>query len=87
MHVKLYTKEHCPYCVNAKNVLDWKRIPYELYQLNVDFTRETIKEQYPNARTFPIVVIDGFHIGGFNELNKMIQEQTNISQRLLNEGD
>ena len=27
--VKIYTKEHCPYCVRAKSLLDRKGVVYE----------------------------------------------------------
>ena len=36
--------------------------------LDEDFTREELFEQFPTARTFPQIRIDGDSIGGYNEL-------------------
>lgn len=79
MHVVLFTKENCSYCNSAKTFLKSKGIYFEERSLGLDFTRETLLEMYPTAKTFPVVVIDGFNIGGFNELTKTINEQTKDS--------
>jgi glutaredoxin len=88
MNVVIYTKDNCSYCTSAKSFLKNKNIPFQELALNVDFTRETLLEQFPSARTFPVVVIDGFNIGGFSELVTTINEQTvNQNIRFLAEED
>lgn len=87
MQVTLFTKENCSHCNSAKIFLKSKGIVYEERTLGQDFTRETLLEMYPSAKTFPVVVIDGFNIGGFNELTKLINEQTkdNTNKFLIEE--
>jgi hypothetical protein len=53
--------------------------------LNRDFTREILKETYPSAMSFPVVVVDGFYIGGYAQLAEKLNEQNNSTQQLLNE--
>jgi glutaredoxin 3 len=85
MKVTLYTKHDCFYCSQAKVLLASKNIPFNELRLNDDFTRDNILEMFPNAKTFPVVVVDGFNIGGFQQLQTMISEQTTSSAKLLNE--
>lgn len=83
--VEIWTKENCSYCTKAKQFLSNKNIPYTELKLNEDFTREHLLEKFPNARTFPVIVIDGFYIGGYTQLEEMVNEQRD-SRKLLNEG-
>jgi glutaredoxin 3 len=85
MKVTLYTKQNCAYCSQAKVLLASKNISYTELKLDSDFTRETLLEMFPSAATFPVVVVDGFNIGGFSQLQTMINEQTTSTAKLLNE--
>lgn len=86
MNVTLYTKSKCNFCTNAKMLLSSKGISYHELKLDEDFSRENIKELFPSAKTFPIVVVDGFNIGGFSELKEYLTEETKDNRKLLNEG-
>jgi glutaredoxin len=35
--------------------------------------------------SFPVIVVDGFYIGGYTQLESMLNEQTKSTQQLLNE--
>lgn len=85
MKVTLYTKQDCFYCSQAKVLLASKNISYTELKLDSDFTRENLLEMFPTAATFPVVVVDGFNIGGFTQLKYMIEEQTTSTAKLLNE--
>lgn len=88
MHVVIYTKDKCNYCVSAKTFLKSKNIPFTEMALGLDFTRETLLEMFPTAKTFPVVVVDGFNIGGFSELVSTINEQTiDDGKKYLIEGE
>jgi hypothetical protein len=63
-----------------------KNIPFNEMKLNEDFTKEYLLELFPSATTFPVVVVDGFNIGGFDQLNKMLNEQTETTGKFLIEG-
>jgi len=84
-HVEIWSKPDCPYCARAKSVLRTNNISFTEKMLNRDFTREILKETYPSAMSFPVVVVDGFYIGGYTQLAEKLNEQNNSTQRLLNE--
>lgn len=83
MNVVLYTKDACSYCTNAKLLLTSKGISYTEYKLGEDFSRETLLEMFPEARTFPVIVVDGFNIGGYVQLKTKLDESLNTTQKLL----
>jgi glutaredoxin 3 len=88
MNIVIYTKKDCSYCVSAKQFLEMKNMSYQEKVLGEDFTRETLLEAFPNAKTFPVIVVDGFNIGGYNEMTKYINENfTNKGQKFLFEGE
>ncbi len=63
------SKDPCPYCEQAKNLLTLKGIEYEERNItHGTWTREQLMEAVPNARTVPQIFLDGQLIGGFNEL-------------------
>ena len=86
MNVVLYSREDCSYCTRAKMILATRNIPYKELKLNEDYTKEHLLELYPSVTTFPVVVVDGFNIGGFTELAKMITEQKEPLGKFLTEG-
>jgi len=86
MNVIIYTKDACSYCTNAKLLLNSKGLSYTEYKLGEDFTRETLLEMFPEAKTFPIIVIDGFNIGGYIQLKEKLNSESNDSRKFLTEG-
>jgi glutaredoxin 3 len=71
MTVEIWGKENCAFCTRAKSLVESKGISYVYKQMGVDFTRDEVFEQFPGARTFPQIKVDGKPIGGFNELSEM----------------
>ena len=84
-HVMIWSKPDCPYCNSAKNVLRNHNIAFEEKMLDRDFTREILLETYPSAKTFPVVVVDGFYIGGYTQLAQRLTEEKSNTSQLLNE--
>lgn len=70
MKTVIYSKPNCIFCEKAKELLDFQNIPYELKVLDVDFTREELLEMFPDAKTYPQIIFEGEHIGGFDNLAK-----------------
>jgi glutaredoxin len=83
--IEIYSKPDCPYCTKAKQLLSTMNMPFNEYKLNEDFTREGILERFPHAKSYPIVVVDGFHIGGYTQLAEKINTESQDSRKLLNE--
>ena len=85
MKVTLYTKQECFYCSQAKVLLASKNIQFQEMKLDEDISRENLLEMFPSAKSFPVIVVDGFNIGGFTQLKTMLAEQTTSTAKLLNE--
>jgi glutaredoxin len=85
-HVTIYTKDNCVFCTKAKMVLTNRGIQYNELKLHEDFTSEALKELFPSARTYPVIVVDGFNIGGCTELELILNEETEKGKKFLIEG-
>ena len=70
--VVIYGKEQCAYCMMAKNLCEQKGLEYEYKMLNEDYTPPEFFDLFPGARTFPQIVVDGKHVGGFTELKESL---------------
>lgn len=71
MIIEIWGKDNCPFCTKAKALVESKSLNYVYKQLDVDFTREELFKEFPTARTFPQIRVDGKGIGGYQELNSM----------------
>lgn len=72
--VVMYFKVPCPYCVNAKRLLDEKGIKYDVIDLtNQPEEMQRIKDQ-TGWRTVPIIMIDGKLIGGYSDMKALDEE-------------
>jgi len=85
MQVEIYTKLNCSYCALAKQILNQNNIAFTESVLEKDFTRETLKEKFPTATSYPVIVLDGYFIGGYNQLKTIIEEKNSNTQKLLTE--
>lgn len=74
MKVMVYSKDACPYCVKAINLLKTTDLEFEELKLDKHFSREELLEWFPDAKTFPIITLDNMWIGGYNELVEVVEE-------------
>lgn len=72
MKAVVWSKDMCPYCVQAKKLLELKGIEYEERNINKDWTREQLLEAVPTARTLPQIFLDDECVGGFQELKQRL---------------
>jgi glutaredoxin len=73
MKAVVWSKDSCPFCVQAKALLKQKGIELEERNINKDWTKEQLLEAVPNARTLPQIFLDDKLVGGFTELRKHLQ--------------
>ena len=73
MKAVVWSKDSCPFCDQAKNLLKMKGIEFEEKKIGYGFTREDLLEAVPTARTVPQIFLDDQLIGGFTELKKHLQ--------------
>ena len=74
MKAIVWSKDGCPYCVQAKSLLESRSIEYEERNINQDWTREQLLEAVPTARPRPQIFLDQELVGGFTELRKKLTE-------------
>jgi glutaredoxin len=77
MKAIVWSKNSCPFCVQAKSLLTQKGIEFEERNIETDWSKEQLLEAVPTARTLPQIFLDDQLIGGFNELRKHLQESSN----------
>ncbi len=68
MVIQIYGKRCCSYCYKAKQLCKREGLDFVYKELNKDFTREEFLGQFPGAKTFPQIRMDGKNIGGYTEL-------------------
>lgn len=67
--IVIYTKDYCPYCVKAKQLLKIKKQDFtEVDITNDEVGRQQMLEKAPNARTVPQIFIGDTHVGGCDDL-------------------
>ena len=49
--VEIYGKTGCPYCEKAKQICETRELKYNYYTLDREYSRETLLEMFPGART------------------------------------
>ena len=71
----VWSKDYCPYCVNAKSLLDSKGIVYEERNISQGkWTKEQLLEAVPGARTVPQIFVDDKLIGGYDQLKEYFNQ-------------
>tara|TARA_B100001123_G_C15201427_1_gene983516 strand:- start:294 stop:533 length:240 start_codon:yes stop_codon:yes gene_type:complete len=76
MNVEIYSKTNCSYCDKAKIRL--QKFKPQILMLDQDYTREDFMKKFPNAKTFPQIVINNEHVGGYYELEKWLAFNTPV---------
>ena len=75
MNAVIWSKPNCPYCDQAKNLLKLKGIPYTEKMVGIEYTKEDLLKEVPNARTVPQIFLDEELIGGFTDLAAHFKEK------------
>ena len=74
MEVSIYSKPNCVFCDKAKMKLQ-KHNP-KIYMLDIDYNRNDFFKKFPQAKTFPQIIINNELVGGYHELNKWIEKNS-----------
>jgi glutaredoxin len=76
--ITIYGKPSCPSCTKAKTLCETRNLEFTYKQLDTDFTREELFEQFPTARTFPQIIVGGHKVGGYEQMVEYI-DNTNYN--------
>lgn len=70
--VVIYSKETCPYCVMAKNLLKQKGVSsFEEIRIDLDDTKRDEMIKLTGRMTVPQIFIGDTHVGGFDDLSAL----------------
>ena len=74
MKISIYSKPNCVFCDKAKIKLQ-KHNP-KIYMLDKDYNRDDFFKKFPQAKTFPQIIINNEQIGGYQELEKWLEDNS-----------
>ncbi len=81
--VTIYSTSVCPYCVQAKALLDKLGVAFDEVLIDQDTAaRQRFAEVTNGARTVPQIIIGDTPIGGFTELLRL-QQQGELEKLLV----
>ena len=72
--IYIWGKPACPSCTKAKSLCEQRGYDFEYRELGKDFNRDEILSEFPSARTFPQIVVNGQKIGGYEQFTKYIED-------------
>ena len=76
MKAVVWSKYHCPYCDQAKGLLTQKGNSFEERKIGDGYSKEDLLEAVPGARTVPQIFINDDLIGGFTELKRYFEQES-----------
>lgn len=83
--ITIYSKQTCPFCDKAKNLLQTKGVDISsVEEIRVDLNPDALQEmmQKTNRRTVPQIWIGERWVGGFDDLSAL--DQSGELNKLLN---
>jgi glutaredoxin 3 len=75
MKATIWSKYHCPYCDQAKALLQQKGYEIEERKIGDGYTKEELLEAVPTARTVPQIFLGEEYVGGFDQLKIKLQKE------------
>jgi glutaredoxin len=69
MNIVIYSKPNCPWCVKAKELMNKLHLNYDEKVLDVDYTRDELKQLVPEnlPLTVPQIFVYNKRIGGYED--------------------
>lgn len=81
--VEIYTWSYCPFCMQAKQLLDSKNVEYSEYVIDGDETARDamVQRGTDGKRSVPQIFINDSHIGG-NDAIQQLEKQGKLDPLL-----
>ena len=72
--IYIWGKPACPSCTKAKALCEQRGYEFEYRELGKDFDRDEVLAEFPEARTFPQIVVNGLKVGGYEQFTTYIED-------------
>ncbi len=72
--IEMYTGHGCPFCTNAKHLLESKGVAWEEINIHDEPDRKQEMIERSKRMTIPQIFIDGAHVGGYDKLHALDRE-------------
>lgn len=72
--ITVYSKDHCPFCVRAKNLLEKKGVPYEEIRVEGKDELRVWLAETTGQKTVPQIFAGDRPLGGFSDLDALDRE-------------
>jgi glutaredoxin 3 len=82
--VIMYSTTSCPYCLAARNLLRSKNLTWTEVSVDIEPDKRAEMISRSGRRTVPQIFIGDTHVGGYDDLNALDQEDA--LDRLLKDG-
>lgn len=79
--IKMYSSRWCPFCIQAKRLLDSKGVAYEEIIVDGDPALRSQMMQESGRHTVPQIWIKDFHVGGCDDLF-MLERSSKLDEML-----
>lgn len=73
-NITVYSTAMCPYCVQAKKLLEQKGLSYTEVRIDQDPAKREEMVEKSQRRTVPQIFINDEHVGGFDDLKAWNQQ-------------
>jgi glutaredoxin 3 len=73
MSIVVYSKDNCPWCDRAKDLLNVKGKQYLEVKIGRDITREEFLEQFPYVRSVPYIIHEGTEVPSYDALKALYE--------------
>lgn len=72
--ITIYTKDYCPYCQQAKILLNSQNLPFT--EIDVTEDMDTLRKimEVSQMRTVPQIFVDDECIGGYSDILSLYEE-------------
>ena len=74
--IEVFCTPYCPYCIRAKKLLEHKNVEYEDIRVDQNPERHDEMIKRSNRTSVPQIFIDGYHVGGCDDLFDLEAEGT-----------
>ena len=68
----IWSKDKCPPCAKAQEMLAQRGLAFTALKLGKDFTKEEFIDKFGEGALVPQIFVDGMHVGGMTDLRRFL---------------